>query len=78
LGVSDFDRKNFPVAFMIVKQSCAIFMLNPVIAPVNPVIDDVIDNGIDEEFLDSIQDPGLHYYYNKKVVIKYGNNVGYQ
>jgi len=27
----------------------------------NPVIDDVMDIGIDEEFLDSIQDPGLHY-----------------
>ena len=81
---------------------------------VNPVIDDVIDNGIDEAFLDSIQDPGLHYSnpphrpvgipksclaYSppktkvrakapqesqrvssraKKIVIKYGNNVGYQ
>ena len=31
------------------------------IDPVNPVIDDVIDTGIVEEFLDSIQDPGLHY-----------------
>ena len=35
--------------------------VNQVTAPVNPVIDDVIDNIIDEEFLDSIQDPGLHY-----------------
>ena len=35
--------------------------INPVIAPVNPVIDDVIDNRIGEEFLDSIQDPVLHY-----------------
>ncbi len=35
---------------------------NPVIAPVNPVaIDNIIDNRIDEEFLDFIQDPGLHY-----------------
>ena len=35
--------------------------VNPAIAPVNQVTDDVIDNIIDEEFLDSIQDPGLHY-----------------
>ena len=31
------------------------------IAQLNPVIDDVIDNGIAEEFLDSIQDHVLHY-----------------
>jgi hypothetical protein len=35
--------------------------INQVIAQLNPVIDDVIDNGIDEEFFVSIQDPVLHY-----------------
>ena len=86
----------------------------PEVNSVNPVIDDGIDNGNDEEFLESIQDPGLHYSNHphrpvsipknclalsppktkvkakvpqesqrvssraKKVIIKYGNNVGYQ
>ena len=98
----------------IVPSIHEIFTPIPEVSSVNPVIDDVIDNGNDEEFLESIQYPGLHYSNlphrpvsipknclalsppktkvkakvpqesqrvssrAKKVIIKYGNNVGYQ
>ena len=63
--VSELVQNNFEIIFSskttLLNNVSIIVQSIPEVNSVNPVIDDVIDDGIDEEFLESIQDPGLHY-----------------
>ena len=64
-AVSELVQNNFGIIFStkttLLNNVSIIVQSVPEGNSVNQVIDDVIDNGIDEEFLESIQDPGLHY-----------------
>ena len=64
-AVSELVQNNFGIIFStkttLLNNVSIIVQSVPEGNSVNQVIDDVIDNGINEELLESIQDPNLHY-----------------